>query len=350
MLRNILGLRTVRVADVKVPRADIVAVPADIPLGELLKVFRTQGHSRLPAYGQNLDDPKGMVHIRDFLDHITNRAEAGERRGRRKRDVDAVLDLGLVDLTQPLQAAKILRPVLYAPPSMPAMDLLVSMQTTRTHMALVIDEYGGTDGLVSIEDLVEMIVGDIEDEHDEANGPGIEPLADGAFMADARAGLDELSRAVELDIASALEAEEVETIGGLIATIAQRLPSRGELIAGPFDLEFEIIDADPRRIKRVKIHRRRQARAADAAAQAADAADVAAQASVAAVAEAAEAARATWPPAAARLPASPPLAPATLPPAGEAPPLRTEPPVRAEAPAPVQALDSGEPAAGKHPA
>jgi CBS domain containing-hemolysin-like protein len=261
MLRNILSIRTVRVADVMIPRAEIIAVSADITLQELLRVFRTQGHSRLPAYGETLDDPKGMVHIRDFLDFLSGRAETGPPRGRKRKDT-ASIDLGLVDLSISLAATKLLRPVLYAPPSMPAMDLLVRMQATRTHMALVVDEYGGTDGLVSIEDLVEMIVGDIEDEHDDASRAMIEP-EDGPgsarFTADAKAGLEEVGKALGVDFTDEPAAADVDTIGGLIVTLAQRVPSRGELIQGPLGLEFEVLDADPRKIKRVRIHRRRAA-------------------------------------------------------------------------------------------
>jgi CBS domain containing-hemolysin-like protein len=149
--------------------------------------------------------------------------------------------------------------VLYAPPSMPAMDLLVRMQATRTHMALVVDEYGGTDGLVSIEDLVEMIVGDIEDEHDDATRALIEPDdgPDGRrFTADARAPLEEVGRALGVDFSEEPAAADVDTIGGLVVTLAQRVPSRGELLKGPLGLEFEVLDADPRRIKRVRIHRK----------------------------------------------------------------------------------------------
>jgi CBS domain containing-hemolysin-like protein len=256
MLRNILSIRSVRVVDVMIPRAEIVAVSANITLADLLRVFRTQGHSRLPAYGETLDDPKGMVHIRDFLDYLTSRAESGAPKSRRKKDI-ATLDLGLVDLSTTLEATKLLRPVLYAPPSMPAMDLMLRMQSTRTHMALIVDEYGGTDGLVSIEDLVEMIVGDIEDEHDSENGPLIEVEAGGiSFVADAKAGLEEVAKAVGIDVAAHDAATDVDTIGGLIVTLAQRVPSRGEMIPGPLGLEFEVLDADPRRIKRVRIHRR----------------------------------------------------------------------------------------------
>jgi Mg2+/Co2+ transporter CorC len=255
MLKNVLGFHRVRVDDVMVPRADIVAVPVEWSLGELWGTFRTAGHSRLPVYGETLDDPKGMVHIRDFLDHIAAKAETGSRRRRAKDPVKASR-LGDVDLSATIAAARILRPVIYVPRSMPALDLLVRMQTTRTHMALVIDEYGGTDGLVSIEDLVEAVVGDIEDEHDNAaarlilNGDG------DTFVADARASLEEVSEALGVDLAAEDTAEEVDTLGGLVVTLAGRVPSRGELIAGPNQLEFEVLDADPRRIKRLRIHRR----------------------------------------------------------------------------------------------
>ncbi|KQP08082.1 hypothetical protein ASF28_13445 [Methylobacterium sp. Leaf99] len=275
MLKNVLGLHKVRVDDVMIPRIDIVAVSMDTSLGELLKLFRTAGHSRLPVYGETLDDPKGMVHIRDFVDHIAARAEAGFRRPgaspvetpdeapppRPRRGARALrtLNLGNVDLSATLASTRIQRPVLFVPPSMPAIDLLVRMQATRTHMALVIDEYGGTDGLISIEDLVEMVVGDIEDEHDVAEGRlvhRVEGEGD-VFVADARAGLAEVSEASGVDLVAAVGdmAEEIDTIGGLIVTLAGRVPSRGEFIAGPGDLEFEVLDADPRRVKRLRLQR-----------------------------------------------------------------------------------------------
>ena len=253
MLRNVLRLRTHRVQDVMVPRADIVPVSIDITLGDLLRVFRTAGHSRLPVYAETLDDPRGMVHIRDFLDYLASRAETAPSKRRRKGPVDAP-DLGKVDLSTPLSQARILRQVLFVPPSMPALDLLVKMQTTRTHMALVIDEYGGTDGLVSIEDLVEIVVGDIEDEHDEDEAPEIVKVADGSFLADARASLEEAAAALGVDLVGDESAEDVDTLGGLIATLAGRVPVRGEIVAHSSGLEFEILDADPRRIKRLRIH------------------------------------------------------------------------------------------------
>ncbi|MEE7459230.1 hypothetical protein MPAR168_07300 [Methylorubrum populi] len=282
MLKNVLGLHKVRVDDVMLPRADIVAVGIDTSLGDLLKLFRTAGHSRLPVYGETLDDPRGMVHIRDFVEYLATKAEAAPRRPapqpvaasdasaeakpvpRPRRTASARgalrgLDLGKVDLTATLASTRIQRPVLFVPPSMPAIDLLVRMQATRTHMALVIDEYGGTDGLISIEDLIEMVVGDIEDEHDVAEGQLVNRVEGEteAYVADARAGLAEVSAATGVDLLTLAGelAEEIDTIGGLIVTLAGRVPSRGELIAGPGDIEFEVLDADPRRVKRLKIQR-----------------------------------------------------------------------------------------------
>ena len=258
MLENVLGLRELRVADVMVPRADIIAVAFDTSLGELLRVFRTASHSRLPVYGETLDDPKGMLHIRDFLDFLAARAEAGAaKRKRRNIKETTAFDLGNVDLAQTLASTKLLRPVLYAPPSMPALDLLVRMQATRTHIALVIDEYGGTDGLVSIEDLVEMIVGDIEDEHDET-GVAIQPTSGGYLLIEARASLEEVSEVLGADLELDEAAEDVDTIGGYLATIAGRVPSRGELIKTPNGIEFEVMDADPRRIKRIRVQKAAQ--------------------------------------------------------------------------------------------
>jgi CBS domain containing-hemolysin-like protein len=255
MLKNVLSFHRIRVEDVMVPRADIVAVAADTNLGELLNLFRTAGHSRLPVYGETLDDPKGMVHIRDFLDFIAMRADGGASEAG-SGDETPPPSLGQIDLSMALSSANILRPVLFVPRSMPAIDLLVRMQATRTHMALVIDEYGGTDGLVSIEDLVEMVVGDIEDEHDEDATLTIVQAADGTFIADARASLDEVKEALGHDLTGEEGAEDIDTIGGFIVTLAGRVPSRSEVIEGPSGLEFEVLDADPRRVKRLRIHRR----------------------------------------------------------------------------------------------
>ncbi len=253
MLSNVLSLRERRVGDVMIPRADIIAVPADATLDELLALFRTAGHSRLPVFDDSLDDPRGMVHIRDFLEFIAGQAKAEPSAGLSE---PAFHDLGAVDLTMTLASTKIMRPVLYVPPSMPAVELLVRMQATRTHIALVIDEYGGTDGLVTIEDLIEIVVGDIEDEHDLEEAPTITPDGEGRYSADARATLEELREATGIDLSQSPIAEEVDTVGGLIVTLAGHVPAQGETVEGPDGLFFEVIEADSRRVKRLSIHRR----------------------------------------------------------------------------------------------
>src|SRR5580658_9313806 len=250
ILKNVLKLHEVRVEDVMVPRADVVALSLDTPLSEVLDCFRTAGHSRLPVYEETLDDPRGMIHIRDFLVFLASDPRFGLMSGPAAAPDGGDGETGL---DMPLAAARILRPVLYAPPSMPALDLLLKMQASHTHMALVIDEYGGTDGLVSIEDVMESIVGDIEDEHDEDETPELHASDDGGFIAEARAPLDAVSEAVGFDFASLSEAEGVDTIGGLVTAGAGRVPNRGEILKGPGQFEFEVLDADPRRIKRLKI-------------------------------------------------------------------------------------------------
>jgi CBS domain containing-hemolysin-like protein len=258
MLKNILGLRERGVEDVMVPRADIVAVQKDISLGELVKVFEVAAHSRLVVYDDTLDDPTGMVHIRDLIGYMANRAAASaSTKARRRKPFTAGLDLNAIDLSVPLSSTKLVRTILFVPPSMPAIDLLAKMQATRIHLALVIDEYGGTDGLVSIEDIVEQIVGDIEDEHDEDVTVGVVRQADGSYLANARASLDDVTATIgaEFDVGEA--AQDVDTLGGYLVTRVGRVPVRGELVPGPSGFEIEVLDADPRRIKRVRIYRGR---------------------------------------------------------------------------------------------
>jgi CBS domain containing-hemolysin-like protein len=259
LLKNVLGLHEVDVGDVMIPRADIVAVSLQARLSEVLGVFRSAGHSRLPVYAETLDEPRGMVHIRDFVAYLSagaNGSQGEEGTGAgfpaepAKPSSAARLLSDEQDIT--LSEANILRPVLFVPASMPALDLLVKMQASRTHMALVIDEYGGTEGLASIEDIMEVIVGDIEDEHDTDEGPRIETGPSGDFIADARAGLDEVSRAIGSDLTAMSDAEEVDTLGGLIITLAGHVPARGEIVSGE-GIDFEVVDADPRRVKRVKL-------------------------------------------------------------------------------------------------
>jgi CBS domain containing-hemolysin-like protein len=255
MLKNILGLRERRVEDVMLPRADIFAVQHDISLGELMKVFANAGHSRLVVYEETLDDAVGMVHIRDLIAFMTDRAAASAKANtRRKKPFPADLDLKAVDLSMLLSTAKIMRDILFVPPSMPAVGLLAKMQATRIHLALVVDEYGGTDGVVSMEDIVEEIVGEIADEHDEELAPGVVRQPDGSFLADARASLEDLSAIVgpEFDVAEI--AKEVDTLAGYIATRIGRVPVRGEVVPGPGRYEIEVLDADPRRVKKLKIY------------------------------------------------------------------------------------------------
>jgi CBS domain containing-hemolysin-like protein len=262
MITNILALRDRRIEDVMVPRADIVAVQQDISIGELVKVFEKAGHSRLVVYNDTLDDPVGMVHIRDLIAFMTAQASiAPGRKSRRKRQHPAGLDLGAIDLAMPLSATRIVRQMLFVPPSMPALDLLAKMQATRIHLALVVDEYGGTDGLVSMEDIVEQIVGEIADEHDEEEKPTVVRQADGSFVADARTSLEDVIEQIGPEFNVGEAAKEVDTIGGYIMAQVGRLPVRGELIAGPNGFEIEVLDSDPRRIKRVRIHRSKNNRA-----------------------------------------------------------------------------------------
>ena len=262
MMRNVLGLHELRVEDIMVPRADIIAVGQHMTLGEVLDVFRDAGHSRLPVHGDTLDDPRGMVHIRDFVEILAAGTPAGGPSG------DAP-PAATVTLATPLEAGEVIRQVLFVPPSMQALDLLRKMQASRTHMALVIDEYGGTDGLVTIEDIVEVIVGDIEDEHDEAEAPLIEAEAGGTFLADGRAALDDVSAAVGVDLTLG-DAEEIDTIGGLVTALCGHLPARGEVVTGHADFDFEVLDADPRRVKRLRIRPREAASAGDAVPAAGD--------------------------------------------------------------------------------
>ncbi len=277
MLHNILRFREVRVADVMVPRADIEAVDQNITIGELMILFEESGRSRMPVYADTLDDPRGMVHIRDLLSYIAKQAR-NKRRGSTKAAKPAEplvdvspehlqktpriarpnFDLSRVDLQKTLTEAGIIRKILFVPPSMLAADLLRRMQVNRTQMALVIDEYGGTDGLASHEDIVEMVVGDIDDEHDDEEVM-FKRISEDVFVADARVELEEIAEAIGPDFDIAEQVDEVDTLGGLIFSELGRIPVRGEVVQALPGFEFHILDADPRRIKRVRITRKRQA-------------------------------------------------------------------------------------------
>ncbi len=229
------------VQDVMVPRADIVAADSLASLKELTQTFKKAGHSRLPVYKETLDEPIGMVHIKDVLPYLLFNAKGRTAKGYPNKKI--------------VQSIK--RPVLFVPPSMLAQDLLKRMQARRTHMAIVVDEYGGTDGIVTIEDLIEEIVGEIEDEHDEIDSEIQIVTGKGGrtvWEADARTGIDEFEAVLGRDFATADEEDDVDTLGGLVFTLAGRVPERGEIIRHPDGVEFEVVDADPRRVKRLRIN------------------------------------------------------------------------------------------------
>ncbi|MCX8995788.1 hemolysin family protein [Rhizobiaceae bacterium BDR2-2] len=268
MLQNILHFREVRVEDVMVPRADIEAVEQSISIRDLLILLEDSGRSRMPVYAETLDDPRGMVHIRDVLSYVTRQARNKRRNGSKApppengekpaRQPRPVFDLARVDLDKSVAEAGLIRSVLFVPPSMLASDLLKRMQAARTQMAVVIDEYGGTDGLVSHEDIVEMVVGDIDDEHDDEDAM-IVCVSDDTYIADARVELDEIAETVGSDFDVREQAEEIDTLGGLIFSALGRIPARGEVVEAVPGFEFHILDADPRRIKRVRITRKKTA-------------------------------------------------------------------------------------------
>src|SRR5262245_40564958 len=254
MLNNILRLREVRVEDVMVPRADIEAVEINITLGELMMIFAKSGHSRMPVYAETLDDPRGMVHIRDAVAHIARAAHLKRPpRSARKTAGSADVSLTQVDFTKTLGELGLIRDVLFVPPSMLASDLMARMQATRTQIALVIDEYGGTDGLVSLEDIVEMVVGDIEDEHDDEDEPLITEAGDGVFVVDGKAEIDEVAKTIGEAFSAGEHGENDDTMGGMIFNKLGRVPARGEVVHAVPGFEFHVLDADPRRVKRVRI-------------------------------------------------------------------------------------------------
>lgn len=229
---GMINLRRMRIEDVAIPKADIVCVPVTASKDELLAVFKESGLTRLPVYNDTLDTPLGFAHLKDFaLLHGFN----GE---------DTVFDLEAM-----------LRPLLYVPPSMPIGILLTKMQTERRHMGLVIDEYGGVDGLVTIEDLIEQVIGEIEDEHDTEEADLWTQEKSGQYLAQAKAPLDEFEDAIGIRLTEDedIDEEEIETLGGLVFMLAGHVPARGEVVRHPAGYEFEVIDADPRRIKRLRV-------------------------------------------------------------------------------------------------
>jgi CBS domain containing-hemolysin-like protein len=254
MMRNLLEFVDLRVEDVMVPRAEIVAIDENASVHDLLRRFMEANHSRLPVYRETLDDPIGMVHIKDFLRWLTERGQKDA--GAAADEGKAAVTLPGTDLATTVKETAILRPLLFVPPSMRAADLLVKMQSIRSHMAIVVDEYGGTDGLVSIEDLVEEIVGDIADEHDEDEAELINRAEDGVILADARAPIEDVEAVLGLKLLPEEREEDADSLGGLIVSMMGRVPVRGELLRHPAGIELEILEADPRRVKKIRINTR----------------------------------------------------------------------------------------------
>ena len=263
MMLNIIEFSGLRVDDVMVPRVDIVAVDEADSMQELLAKFIDANHSRMPVYRETLDGITGMIHVKDFLRWMAARGTRRAAKSERPEKNDKIekgpppgLSIAATALSTTVKQAGLNREVLFVPPSMPATDLLVRMQASRTHLAIVIDEYGGTEGLVSIEDLVEVIVGDIADEHDTEEDLEIKPVEHGVHLADGRVDLAQLEALLGVDLLPEDEEEEADTLAGLIFKIAGRVPARGEIIRHESGLEFEILDSDPRRVKRVRINAR----------------------------------------------------------------------------------------------
>lgn len=227
LLRNILNLHGLTVYDIMVPRADIVSVDIDVSLEELVRLMSEEAHSRIPVYRGTLDEIEGIVHIKDVL--------------------------ACWNLEQPVHLKDIVRRVLFVAPSMPILELLLQMRVTRVHLALVVDEFGGIDGLATIEDLVEEIVGEIEDEHDEDDTPSMTERTDGSFDADARVPLKDFEDRVGAILTDEEREEDIDTIGGLVFFLAGRVPVRGEIIRHQSGVEFEVLDADPRRLRRMRV-------------------------------------------------------------------------------------------------
>lgn len=232
LIANVLKLGTVTIYDVMVPRADIVAVEAGTSLDEVIGVMTRQGHSRIPVYQGTLDDAIGMIHIRDVLGAI-DKANGRARRPALRR---------------------LVRQLLFVAPSMRVLDLLLQMRKSRVHMALVVDEYGGIDGLVTIEDLVEEIVGEIEEEHEATPGPRMEERPDGSMIVDARVPIEDFEVKAGPLVTGSEEEGDIDTVGGFVSVLAGRVPVRGELVVHDASgLEFEVMDADPRRVKRLRV-------------------------------------------------------------------------------------------------
>jgi CBS domain containing-hemolysin-like protein len=247
MMQNLLGFADLRVDDMMVPRANIVAAEETSNMRDLLAQFIDANHSRLPIYRESLDDIVGMIHVKDYLRWMSTKGTKKKTNG---------ISLAASELSSTIkQHPSMMREVLYVPPSMPAPDLLIKMKASHIHLAVVVDEYGGTDGLVSLEDLVEEIIGDIADEHDtDAEEGMIRKQDENIYVASALISISSLDEMFKVDLLSDDQEDEADTLGGLVFEMAGRVPTRGEIIRHDSGLEFEILESDPRRVKRVRIH------------------------------------------------------------------------------------------------
>lgn len=229
LLTNVLKLRGKTAADVMIPRADIVAMPEDLSLDQAIRLIQREGHSRFPVFREQLDEIVGMIHIKDVFASVGREA--------------------------PFSMAAVLRRPLFVVPSVPVLDLLLQMRQARMHLALVVDEYGGIDGLVTIEDLVETIVGDISDEHDEDRPAQIVERPDGLIDLDARTPIELFETRLGTVLTDDERDQDIDTVGGLVFTLAGRVPAKGELVSHASGLEFRVLEADPRRIRRLRVRR-----------------------------------------------------------------------------------------------
>ncbi|GHA22582.1 hemolysin [Devosia pacifica] len=250
ILKNVLKLRQISVEDVMVERSDIEAVENDTNLGALVARFREVGHSRLPVYEENLDNILGFIHVKDVMEKITEKVTGDDKA--------VPVKMNSAALRQKLSKVNLLRTAMFVPTSMPVGDLLQQMRASRVHMAIVVDEYGGTDGLVTIEDLLETVVGEIEDEHDELEVALIRKVGPEVYIADARAELDDVAALLGSEFDPGEYADDVDTLGGLVFDLAGHVPSRGEVVTRLPHFDFEILASDSRRIKRIRIRRKKK--------------------------------------------------------------------------------------------
>jgi CBS domain containing-hemolysin-like protein len=251
MMRNVIGFSDKRVKDLMVPRVNIVAISEASTMREMLEQFIEANHSRLPVYRESLDDIAGMVHVKDFLRWMTGKGKRRKARG----TVETGLQLPAKELSSTVsQHGSLRREVLFVPPSMPAPDLLLKMKASHIHLAIVVDEYGGTDGIVSLEDLVEQIIGDISDEHDTDDDDMLTRVDEKSYVANAQIEIQRLEDLLGVKLLPEDKEDEADTLAGLVFELAGRVPIRGEIIRHDNGMEFEIMDSDARRIRRVRIH------------------------------------------------------------------------------------------------